>query len=58
MIYIDFEGRTPVDSDIPGWKPWTRKKWKKRLDKSAELLAELEKLNRAGKIDESQTCNM
>ncbi|MCP4353940.1 MAG: hypothetical protein GY795_51495 [Desulfobacterales bacterium] len=52
MIYIDFEGRTPVDSDIPNWEPWTRKKWEKWLDRSAELLAELEKLNQAGKIDE------
>ena len=51
MIYIDFEGKTPMDTDIPGWEPWTRKQWQKWLDKSAELHTKLANLNKAGKIE-------
>ena len=50
MIYIDFEGKTPVDTDIPNWSPWTQEKWQAWLDKSAEFLAELKKMNQAGDI--------
>ncbi len=52
MRYIDFEGKTPADKDIPGWEPWTKEKWQEWIDKSAELRAELEKLDSAGKTEE------
>ncbi len=52
MIYIDYENRTPMDTDIDGWEPWSEKKWNDWLEKSKELLDKLEKLNRVGKIKE------
>ncbi|MBU1194000.1 MAG: hypothetical protein KKE62_01795 [Proteobacteria bacterium] len=52
MIYIDFEGKTPVDNNLPNWKPWSQEKWNAWLAKSAELLAELEKLSEVGDIKE------
>lgn len=51
MRWIDFENRKPTDADIQGWTPWTAEKWKAWLEKSKELLAEVERLHNSGDIE-------
>ena len=60
MRWIDFEGKKPTDTDLPGWKPWTQEKWAKWLADSAEYTAKIQSLNddvqsleNAGKTEEA-----
>lgn len=52
MIYIDFEGKTPVNTpqniEVPDWEPWTQEKWEEWLRKSCEYNAELIRLHGDG----------
>lgn len=48
MIWIDLEHKTPTDSDIPGWAPWTQAQWDDWLAKSAQLLTDMAALEIAG----------
>lgn len=50
MRWIDFEGRTPTDNDIPGWTPWTQKQWQDWLATARDHLRELVRLHRKGMI--------
>ncbi len=52
MRWIDFEGKTPMDDDIPGWTPWSGHEWTAWLDESDRLTTELERLNATGLIAE------
>ena len=56
MIYIDFEGKTPVntpeDPGFPRWKPWSLEAWNEWLDKSEEYLLIITDLNAKGKVSE------
>ena len=52
MIFIDLEHKRPTDTDIPGWTPWPQAQWDAWLAKSKRLVAELAKLDAAGKRDE------
>lgn len=45
MRHIEFKNKTPMDSDIPGWEPWSEVKWTKWLQISAELHNEAAKLD-------------
>jgi hypothetical protein len=59
--YIDFEGKTPVNtpinSEFPDWKPWTQEEWSSWLSKSKEYLCELERLNGRGSEKEIKARN-
>lgn len=55
MRYIKLEGRTPADSDIPGWTPWPQEDWKAWLEKSTQLREKLTDLNSQGRIEERNT---
>lgn len=48
MIWIDLEHKTPTDSDIPGWEPWTQAQWDDWLANSAQLLTNMAALEIAG----------
>lgn len=57
MRHIDFKSKTPMDSGLPDWTPWTKGKWDKWLEdskafhmKAALLDAERVKLESAGDI--------
>ncbi len=50
MRWIDFEGKKPTDTNIPGWTPWPDAQWQEWLTESRRLHTELEKLNAAGDI--------
>lgn len=52
MRWIDFEGKLPIDKDIPGWTPWSEDRWRKWLEKSGEYLTEAKRLHALGKIAE------
>lgn len=52
MRWIDFENKTPVDTDIQGWDGWSMERWKKWLDKSSQLNQEMKKLNAKNRIEE------
>lgn len=45
MRHIDFKNKTPMDNDLPGWKPWTRDEWDHWLQVSAEFHKEAAKLD-------------
>ncbi len=49
MRWIDFENKTPTDTDIPNWEPWTQEGWTEWQEESKRLLDELTALNAAGK---------
>lgn len=48
MIWIDLEHKSPTDSDIPGWAPWTQVQWDDWLAESAQLLTDMAALEIAG----------
>lgn len=50
MRFIDFDGRTPTDTDVPGWKPWTKDQWSTWLAESESHLSEVKRLHDAGDI--------
>ncbi len=50
MRFIDFDGRTPTDTDVQGWKPWTDDQWNKWLADSEKYLSEVKRLHDAGDI--------
>jgi len=56
VIYIDFEGKTPVntpiDSEFSSWTPWSKDEWKEWLDKSKEYRVKLVELHEQGDIEE------
>ncbi|HEX3020449.1 MAG TPA: hypothetical protein VHP36_09105 [Chitinispirillaceae bacterium] len=56
MIYIDFEGRTPVNTPInpsfPEWKPWAQKEWNEWLRDSMENLRIIKAFHNQKKIKE------
>jgi len=52
VIWIDVEGRQPIDTDIPGWTPWSVADWNAWLAESKQLTGELARLNAVGKIKE------
>ncbi|MDP0501413.1 MAG: hypothetical protein Q7P63_15070 [Verrucomicrobiota bacterium JB022] len=45
MRWIDFENKKPTDA-FEGWTPWAQSRWEAWLKKSAELLQQMEALNR------------
>ncbi|NQV28719.1 MAG: hypothetical protein HQ518_30570 [Rhodopirellula sp.] len=51
MRWVDFEGKKPTDDDIPGWTPWSTEEWQAWLDKSDELLREVERLHNVPDIE-------
>lgn len=56
MIYIEFEGRTPVNTpahpDFPNWQPWFQAKWDQWLQQSHAYAEALRVLHQQGKIAE------
>lgn len=44
MRWIDFDQKQPTDP-FPGWTPWAATDWQNWLIKSAQIIAEVEKLN-------------
>lgn len=57
MRHIDFKNKTPMDTGLPGWTPWSKADWDKWLKDSADLHkeaalldAERAKLEAAGDI--------
>ena len=56
MIYIEFEGKTPVNTpmhpDVPGWRPWTQKRWDQWLQASRNYAEQLQALHQQGKMEE------
>lgn len=52
MIWIDLEHRLPTDANIPGWVPWSAKRWQSWLATSQELVEELAKLETAGRRED------
>ena len=48
MRWIDFDGKKPTDTDIPGWEPWTDEEWQTWLDESEEYLLEIKRLHDSG----------
>ncbi|WP_245784206.1 hypothetical protein [Halomonas korlensis] len=44
--------RQPIDTDIPGWEPWTQAEWDTWLAKSRQLVDDLAALDAAGRVDE------
>lgn len=59
MIYVDFEGKTPVNTPIhanfPEWKPWTQSEWEAWVNQSQEYLEKLTEFNNANDIEERNT---
>jgi hypothetical protein len=45
MRHIDFKNKTPMDSGLPGWTPWSKPKWEKWLTESADLLKKAAELD-------------
>jgi hypothetical protein len=45
MRHIDFTNKTPMDSGLPGWTPWSRNLWDEWLQKSADLHQEAARLD-------------
>lgn len=52
MIWIDLEHKLPTDTDIQGWAPWTQAQWAAWLTESQRFVADLVKLDAAGKVKE------
>jgi hypothetical protein len=50
MRFIDFDGRTPTDKDIPKWTPWSEDKWCAWLADSESHLRKVKNLHDAGDI--------
>lgn len=51
MRFIDFEGKTPVNTPADpdySWTPWTQARWQAWLDKSDEYLREITRLHESG----------
>ncbi|MBK5969836.1 HNH endonuclease family protein [Thiorhodovibrio litoralis] len=46
MRWIDFDNKRPTDA-FPGWEPWSQDDWQAWLNKSAQLLAQVEALTQA-----------
>lgn len=45
MRHIDFKNKTPMDTGLPGWTPWSKVEWEKWLTDSADLLKEAARLD-------------
>ena len=52
MIWINLEDKLPTDSDINGWKPWSKEEWQEWKDESERLNKRLQELHEESKIDE------
>jgi uncharacterized protein (TIGR02646 family) len=56
MIYIEFDGRTPVNTpvhpDYPNWRPWSPARWDRWRQRSHEYAEQLRGLHQQGKITE------
>ncbi len=48
MIFIDMKHKRPTDTNIPGWAPWSEKRWEDWLQKSKTLLEQLAAYEAAG----------
>lgn len=59
MIFINFEGKTPVNTPVnvnfPSWIPWSQEAWDSWLVKSQKYLQTITDLNAQGKIPERNT---
>lgn len=51
MNWIDFEGRSPVNKNIPNWTPWTAQKWNDWQVKSARLVRIMAWFDKKGRSD-------
>jgi hypothetical protein len=52
MIFIEFENKTPMDTNIKNWEPWSEDKWEEWKAESDQLVNKLKELNIAGKIEQ------
>jgi len=45
MRHIEFKNKTPMDTGVPGWKPWSKAEWEDWLKASADLLKDVTRLD-------------
>lgn len=59
MIYIDFEGKTPVNTpenhNFKDWTPWTEQKWKTWLDSAKKYQEKIIEFNIQGEREKRNT---